>query len=149
MNTKLAIGLLMGALVTGCGTTPQDRVLGGASLGAGAGALLGAVTGLTVIEGAAIGAAAGALSGALTDAERVNLGDPVWKRANPSAAAADPTVIRVQNGLARLGYDPGPVDGRMGPKTAHAVRAYQRAHGLLEDGRASTDLARHIEARGS
>ena len=146
MNAKLPALLLLGTLAGGCGTTPQDRALGGAGLGAGGGALLGAVTGLTVIEGAALGAVAGALTGVLTDERRVNLGEPAWKRG--ASASGDATVVRVQSGLARLGYDPGPVDGRLGPRTTQAIRHYQRAHGLLVDGYASPALVAHLEQRG-
>jgi peptidoglycan hydrolase-like protein with peptidoglycan-binding domain len=36
--------------------------------------------------------------------------------------------------LAALGYDPGPIDGIAGPKTAAAVRAFQRNKDLEVDG---------------
>lgn len=42
---------------------------------ASAGAVLGAVTGLSVLQGAVIGATAG-LTGALTDKKQINLGKP-------------------------------------------------------------------------
>ena len=91
------------------------------------------------------GAVVGGAVGALTKASDINLGDPIWETnkrpANRSATA------RVQGGLARLGYDPGPVDGRPGPKTSGAIRQYQSDHGLLVDGRASLELARHIESK--
>ena len=41
---------------------------------------------------------------------------------------------KVQTALSALGYDPGPVDGQVGPKTRAAVRAFQRDHKLLADG---------------
>ncbi len=73
----------------------------------------------------------------------INLGDPIWvegdKPANSSA------VSRVQSGLSRLAYDPGPVDGVMGSKTEAAIRNYERDHNLLVDGRPTVKLARHIE----
>ena len=40
----------------------------------------------------------------------------------------------VQTALFRLGYDPGPIDGKPGKRTAAAVRAYQQAKGLAPDG---------------
>lgn len=43
------------------------------------------------------------------------------------------TVRRVQDALRREGYDPGPSDGRAGPRTLDALNAYQRARGLPED----------------
>ena len=41
----------------------------------------------------------------------------------------------LQSALQRLGYDPGPIDGLYGPKTATAIRAYQTATGLPVNGR--------------
>lgn len=43
-------------------------------------------------------------------------------------------LVDVQTLLAGLGYDPGPVDGYMGPKTARAVRAFQAAQDLPASG---------------
>ncbi|MCB1877633.1 MAG: peptidoglycan-binding protein [Chromatiales bacterium] len=40
----------------------------------------------------------------------------------------------IQNALAREGYDPGPIDGRIGPQTMEAVQAYQRAKNLPRGG---------------
>jgi len=40
----------------------------------------------------------------------------------------------VQTRLKALGYDPGPIDGAMGPKTREAVRQFQRARSLVVDG---------------
>ena len=53
-------------------------------------------------------------------------------------------VRAVQRALARLGYDPGPVDGAIGPRTRAALRAYQDASGLAADGRLTPDLEREI-----
>lgn len=43
-------------------------------------------------------------------------------------------VRRLQAALSRVGFDPGPQDGRFGPLTLAAVRAYQAARGLVVDG---------------
>jgi hypothetical protein len=40
----------------------------------------------------------------------------------------------VQRKLKENGYDPGPVDGLMGPRTSKAVERYQRDNGLVVDG---------------
>ena len=50
-------------------------------------------------------------------------------------------VANVQRLLAELGYDPGPADGVMGPRTRAAIRAFQTTVGLPADGRLSNGLA--------
>jgi len=58
------------------------------------------------------------------------------------ASAADPRMVKkIQLGLARLGYDPGPADGGLGQRTRQAIRAFQRDQGLKVDGRPSAELA--------
>lgn len=42
---------------------------------------------------------------------------------------------QVQTALGNAGFDPGPIDGRMGPKTIEAVKKFQEAHGLTPDGK--------------
>ena len=41
----------------------------------------------------------------------------------------------IQFALASQGFDPGPLDGRIGPKTRSAISAWQRAHGYAPTGR--------------
>jgi hypothetical protein len=152
--------LIAATMFSACGTMPEDRAVSGAALGTGAGLVVGAITGLTLLEGAALGAVGGALTGVLTDPDRVNFGRPVWQNGTAAAHAgtggvrsASPVgqpgnvVAEIQAGLARLGYDPGPIDGIAGPRTRSAIRAYQQDHGLVVDGRASANLAMHILAR--
>ena len=55
-------------------------------------------------------------------------------------------VRAVQRALARLGYDPGPFDGIVGPRTRAAVRAFQAAAGLTTDGRLTPELEREIRS---
>ena len=43
-------------------------------------------------------------------------------------------VRNVQQALAGKGFDPGPIDGIMGPRTREAIRGFQSANGLTEDG---------------
>lgn len=42
--------------------------------------------------------------------------------------------IEVQKALSRAGFDPGPIDGRLGRKTKAAIKAFQRRHNLTADG---------------
>lgn len=67
--------LVLGA----CGHNPTDRALSGGAIGAGTGAVGGAVLGADPVTGALIGGAVGAAAGALTDSGDVNLGRPVWR----------------------------------------------------------------------
>ncbi len=41
----------------------------------------------------------------------------------------------VQSRLRRAGFDPGPIDGRLGPRTKAALRQFQAASGLPVTGR--------------
>ena len=44
------------------------------------------------------------------------------------------TTRGIQGALKQLGYDPGPIDGVLGPRTVQAVRLFQSAHWLATDG---------------
>lgn len=65
-----------------------------------------------------------------------------WIPSGEPETAAEPEVsgaeLRfVQQRLRELGYDPGPADGVMGPRTRTAISAYQRDMGMRVDGRAT------------
>lgn len=45
-----------------------------------------------------------------------------------------PEVRALQRSLVRLGYLPGAIDGSYGPKTEHALEAFQSASRLATDG---------------
>lgn len=62
-------------------------------------------------------------------------------------AATD--VTATQQALRDKGYDPGPVDGMWGPKTAKAVRDYQKAEGLTVTGRMDTTTADRLGVKMS
>ncbi len=51
-------------------------------------------------------------------------------------AAPEPRFVRdAQQALRDLGYVPGPIDGRVGPRTRTALQRYQHAEGLPATGR--------------
>jgi hypothetical protein len=47
-----------------------------------------------------------------------------------SACANDPEVLQAQQRLANLGYNPGPLDGVLGPATKRALTVFQQERGL-------------------
>ena len=53
----------------------------------------------------------------------------------------------IQRRLAELGYDPGPADGRAGPRTRTAIQAFQRARGLPAEGEPGPSAAGGAGAR--
>lgn len=54
------------------------------------------------------------------------------------------TVERAQRQLQKLGYDPGPIDGKMGTKTTEAIRQYQADIRVPADGRLSPELINRL-----
>lgn len=58
---------------------------------------------------------------------------------------SDPTVMRAQKALSKLGLYLGPEDGRLDTETKAAIKIYQRANGIPENGRATTDLVAKME----
>jgi len=55
-------------------------------------------------------------------------------------------MANVQRGLAALGYDPGPVDGILGPKTRSAIRAFQAREKLSVTGIVSEEFAAILQS---
>lgn len=74
MKTALKVAplLIAATVLSACGTTPGDRGLSGAGLGAAVG-MLGGPPGMIV------GAAVGAGAGMATSPRQVDLGKPVWR----------------------------------------------------------------------
>jgi len=52
--------------------------------------------------------------------------------------------VAVQQALAAKGYDPGPPDGVLGPRTREAIRRYQRGYNLPVTGQVSLALVNHL-----
>jgi hypothetical protein len=81
MSLRLITGTLCIAALVGlsaCGESRTDRALSGGAIGAGAGAIGGALLGAPG-TGALLGGAAGAAAGGLTDKDDIDLGKPVWR----------------------------------------------------------------------
>jgi hypothetical protein len=56
------------------------------------------------------------------------------------ASTSSYDVTRIQNALQSKGYDPGPSDGVVGPRTRNAIRRYQADHGARVTGEPSRRL---------
>jgi membrane-bound lytic murein transglycosylase B len=65
-----------------------------------------------------------------------------WPRGDRALSFAERK--EMQKLLTRRGFDTQGVDGRIGPKTISAVRAFQQANGLTPDGYASLKLLRRL-----
>ncbi|WP_135447577.1 lytic murein transglycosylase [Tabrizicola caldifontis] len=77
--------------------------------------------------------------GSLSD--RLKGGPPIrhgWPRELRALTLAER--MELQELLGKAGFDPGGVDGRMGPKTVAAVKAFQKARGLVPDGYPSLEV---------
>ena len=76
-SIALILLTVMGASLAGCGYNPGARAFSGGTIGAGAGAIIGTVTGIGPGAGAAIGGSLGAVAGAAISPNTLNLGKPV------------------------------------------------------------------------
>nr|WP_242509438.1 lytic murein transglycosylase [Rhodovulum imhoffii] len=65
-----------------------------------------------------------------------------WPRGDRALKFAERKEL--QQRLTRAGFNTGGVDGKIGPNTIAAIRAYQRAAGLVPDGYASLDLLKRL-----
>lgn len=76
----------------------------------------------------------------------VDLPDMAIELQRAQDAGAYMTVLDIQTALAVMGYDPGPLDGKEGPKTRAAVRAFQSDRGLVVDGAVGPQTAKALRA---
>lgn len=61
-------------------------------------------------------------------------GEPLTMELKLGALAPVESVRGIQQRLQNLGFDCGPIDGIIGPKTRNGIKAFQRKNGLLVDG---------------
>ncbi|TCP60064.1 membrane-bound lytic murein transglycosylase B [Rhodovulum bhavnagarense] len=77
--------------------------------------------------------------------DRLRGGGPIqaaWPRGDRALLFAERQEL--QERLTRAGFDTRGIDGKIGPNTIAAVRAYQRSVGLVPDGYASLDLLKRL-----
>jgi phage tail tape-measure protein len=129
-TSKIAICALAVAAVSGCSTwNSMDKQEKGTAVGATGGAVVGAAVGGPI--GAAVGAGVGGYAGHY---ETKPGGIAAGSTQTANASIGSPVVRSAQQALEARGYNPGAVDGMMGPSTENAVRDYQRAQGLTVNG---------------
>ncbi len=63
-----------------------------------------------------------------------------------TAPTASTQVQEIEKLLAELGFTPGPQDGVLDETTVEAIRAYQQAAGLPEDGAVTPELLEELKA---
>ncbi len=51
---------------------------------------------------------------------------------------------QIQSALKNAGFDPGPIDGKMGPKTKKAIKAFQKSKGLVQDGKVGPKMWKEL-----
>jgi lytic murein transglycosylase len=82
-------------------------------------------------------------------ADRIAGGGPLktaWPVETPLSLADR---LDAQNALARLGFDPGPIDAMIGLASRAAIRAWQRSRGLPADGYLSADVLSRLRAEAA
>lgn len=79
-------------------------------------------------------------------ADRIAGGGPLVREpvANGERVSRE-QVMRLQEDLARLGFDPGEADGIFGPATRRALREFQKRRNLVADGHLDADALAAVE----
>ncbi len=78
-------------------------------------------------------------------ADRIRGGGPIradWPREDRALLLSERQEL--QERLTRAGFDTQGVDGKIGPNTIAAIRAFQKAKGLLPDGYANLDILKRL-----
>jgi hypothetical protein len=154
LNLKTSIPILVGVLalamsIAGGATSATAQVIERGVQGGVVGAIIGGIVGGG--RGAGTGAAIGAGVGLATGAAEANANA---RAAYDSQYYAPPPpggpglVHSIQSSLTRLGYDPGPVDGVYGARTADAISQFQYSNRLPVDGQPSPQLLNIMISQG-
>jgi gas vesicle protein len=73
-----------------------------------------------------------------------------FHRREPGSASAPTTDVReAQQALKDRGYDPGPIDGKAGPKTHAALADFQRVQGLDVNGTLDSATAARLKEKAA
>lgn len=122
-------------------------VIGGAAVGAIVGGAVKGKKGAAV--GAGVGAALGAAAAANSRNARRNPPPPRYYQPAPRQPVyGNGLVYNIQVSLTNLGYNPGPVDGVYGQRTADAISAYEYNNQLPVTGQPSQGIYQHMRQSG-
>ncbi|MGK2953847.1 MAG: lytic murein transglycosylase [Thiobacillus sp.] len=78
-------------------------------------------------------------------AQQLAGGATLAAQAGETGALSTAQLISMQQSLNEMGYDAGPPDGQLGPRTRAALRQYQAAQGLPADGYPAPSMLLHVE----
>lgn len=67
--------------------------------------------------------------------QKAELAKEVGRKKAIGEVKSRPSVKQIQIALTNAGYNPGSIDGRMGKQTRDAIKAFQKANNLKEDGK--------------
>ena len=71
------------------------------------------------------------------------------KKHHKHTSSGGETVRQAQEQLKVAGFDPGPADGHIGPKTRSALRDYQAAHSLPKTGKLDRATQKSLIAKST
>ncbi len=163
--------LVAGLMAVGLGLAGSVQAVADPALRGLQGAIGGAIVGGAVkggkgvLPGAAIGGVVGIIGGAIEEEHRRSKrkyrrarrhnnnyrhtrATPRHRAHRPAPAYDTELVADIQDSLLTLGYDPGPVDGVLGPKTVAAIEEYQNNYGLPLTGEPTAELHDHMVRQG-
>ena len=144
-TTLLAAAALGLANCSNYDTNAKNKASTGAIGGAVIGGIIGNNTKVGTAGGALIG---GAITGLATSAARSAPPPPPRTYYPPAPVYDNGLVYNIQSSLAVLGYDPGPIDGVYGQRTADAISAYEYNNQLPVTGQPSPRVHYHMKQAG-
>jgi Putative peptidoglycan binding domain len=141
--------LALAMFVAGGAAEAEAQVIERGVQGGVVGAIIGGIVGggRGAGTGAAIGAGVGIVTGAAeADANARAAYDSQYYAPPPPGGPG--LVYSIQASLTRLGYDPGPVDGVYGGRTADAISQFQDTNRLPVNGQPSPQLLNLMISQG-
>lgn len=88
-------------------------------------------------------------AGEKTKDKAVEITEKTKEKVGAGKPASSEEVRTAQRALRSKGYNPGPADGAMGPRTEAAVRQFQQKEGLKETGRLDIDTRARLGMTGA